>query len=132
MQWSNDQNAGFSKAKPWLAVNPNYVDINVKKALADPDSIFYTYQELITLRHENPIVVDGDFELVPDTGDAVLAYYRILDDEKWLVVANLSGEEQSFSSDMQIKENLISNYAVRNDLSQITLKPYEAFAVICK
>ncbi len=106
--------------------------VDVKKALADTNSIFYTYQELITLRHENEIVVNGDFKLVHDTGDEVLAYYRILGTEKWLVVANLSGEEQQFTSTDRIKENLLSNYAVRNDLHDITLKPYEAFAVAIK
>lgn len=132
MQWDASLNAGFSESKPWLSVNPNYKEINVEQALSDPDSIFYTYQELIKLRHKNQIVVDGDFKLVEDTADAVLAYYRILNREKWLIVANLSGKEQLFSSNEEIKENLISNYAVRNDLEHIVLKPYEAFATIVK
>lgn len=58
--------------------------------MQDPYSIFYTYQKLIKLRHEHNIVVNGDFKLMPNTGDAVLAYYRKLNDEKWLIVANLS------------------------------------------
>ncbi len=40
MQWSNEENAGFTSGKPWLKVNPNYQKINVKAALADPGSIF--------------------------------------------------------------------------------------------
>ena len=92
--------------------------------------VFYTYQKLIKLRHENDVVVNGDFELIPDTGDAVLAYYRVLGDEKWLVVANLSGREQKFNSADQIDQVLVANYDERNDLNDITLKPYEAFA--CK
>lgn len=100
--------------------------------MADPDSIFYAYQKLIKLRHENEIVVNGDFKLVRKTGNAVLAYYRILNDEKWLVVTNLSGKEQKFDSVEKIKQVLITNYGKRSNLVQITLKPYEAFAVICK
>ena len=126
MQWNDEKNAGFSEADPWLSVNPNYKDINVENALADPNSIFYTYQKLIKLRHENPIVVDGDFSLVSNTQDAVLAYYRILNDKKWLVVANLSNEEQNFVSNDQI-ETILSNYPERNNVQNITLKPYEAF-----
>mgnify|MGYP000164032665 CR=1 FL=1 len=34
------KNAGFSEVDPWLSVNPNYKDINVENALADPNSIF--------------------------------------------------------------------------------------------
>lgn len=129
MQWSDKANAGFTSGKPWLKVNPNYQKINVDAALADPDSIFYTYQKLIKLRHENPVVVDGDFELVKNTGDSVLAFWRKLGSEKWLIVANLSGKKQKFDLDSDFKEVLISNYEKRASLKNIVLNPYEAFAV---
>ncbi len=129
MQWSDKANAGFTSGKPWLKVNPNYQKINVEAALADPDSIFYTYQKLIKLRHENSVVVDGDFELVENTSDSVLAFWRKLGSEKWLVVANLSGKKQEFNLDSDFKEVLISNYEKRASLKNIVLNPYEAFAV---
>ncbi len=129
MQWSDKANAGFTSGTPWLKVNPNYQKINVEAALADPDSIFYTYQKLIKLRHENSVVVDGDFELVENTSDSVLAFWRKLGSEKWLIVANLSGEKQKFNLDNNFKEVLISNYEKQRSLKTIILKPYEAFAV---
>lgn len=129
MQWSDKANAGFTSGKPWLKVNPNYQKINVDAALADPESIFYTYQKLIKLRHENPVVVDGDFELVKNTGDSILAFWRKLGSEKWLIVANLSGKKQKFDLDSDFKEVLISNYEKRASLKNIVLNPYEAFAV---
>ena len=129
MQWNDQPNAGFTKGKPWLALNPNYKKINVEAALADPGSIFYTYQKLIKLRHENDLVVNGDFELMPKTSDSVLAYYRKLNGQRWLVVANLSGNEESFSAKDQVKENIIENYDKHQQLQDLTLKPYEAFAV---
>ncbi|MCT6807380.1 MAG: glucohydrolase, partial [Bombilactobacillus sp.] len=61
MQWSDRLQAGFTSGEPWLKVNPNYRQINVQAALADPNSIFYTYKKLIRLRHENAIVVSGSF-----------------------------------------------------------------------
>lgn len=131
MQWSDDAEAGFTTGMPWLHVNPNYVDINVKNALADHNSIFYTYQKLIKLRHKNDIVVNGDFELV-STDDNVLAYYRVLGNERWLVVANLSGKQERFTSTDEIQRILISNYDLPETLSGMTLKPYEAFAVAVK
>lgn len=129
MQWSNEESAGFTTGKPWLKLNPNYKTINVKEALEDPNSIFYTYQKLIKLRHENAVVVDGDFELVENTSDNILAFWRKLGDEKWLVVANLSGEKQNLNLDISFKKVLISNYEKRDSLKDMVLKPYEAFAV---
>lgn len=129
MQWSNGENADFTTGTPWLKLNPNYKTINVKEALEDPNSIFYTYQKLIKLRHENSVVVDGDFELVENTSDNILAFWRKLEDENWLVVANLSGEDQNLNLDIPFKEVLISNYEKRDSLKDVVLKPYEAFAV---
>lgn len=132
IQWDAEKNAGFTTGKPWLHVNPNYKQINVKEALQDPNSIFYTYQKLIKLRHKNEIVVNGDFELVPNTGDAVLAYYRKLNGEKWLVVANLSVQKEHFSSSDEVAEQIINNYSEHDNLNNLELKPYEAFAVVVK
>ena len=55
-------------------------------------------------------MVDGDFELVENTSDNILAFWRKLEDENWLVVANLSGEDQNLNLDIPFKEVLISNY----------------------
>ena len=57
MQWDDSGHAGFTTGTPWIKVNPNYKDINVKQALADPNSIFFYYQKLIRLRREKPIIV---------------------------------------------------------------------------
>ena len=53
------ENAGFTTGKPWLKVNPNYREINVKEALADADSVFYYMQRLIRMRKENKVAVSG-------------------------------------------------------------------------
>ena len=132
IQWNNAKNAGFTTGTPWLHVNPNYHQINVEAALKDPNSIFYTYQKLIKLRHNNPSVVDGDFELVKGTVEAVLAYYRKLKDTKWLIVANLSGQKQHFSSTDKVTDQIINNYTDHSNLTNLTLKPYEAFSVKVK
>ncbi len=132
IQWNNAKNAGFTTGTPWLHVNPNYHQINVEAALKDPNSIFYTYQKLIKLRHNNPIVVNGDFELVKGTVEAVLAYYRKLKDTKWLIVANLSGQKQHFSSTDKVTDQIINNYTDHSNLTNLTLKPYEAFSVKVK
>lgn len=130
MQWDERENAGFTTGTPWLHVNPNYTTINVKQNIDNPDSIFYTYQRLIQLRKDNPIVVWGEFELIENTPDDVFAYYRLYEGEKWLVAANISEQEHDFSVDEEVSEILMSNYnRTEVDVRQMTLKPYEAIAV---
>ena len=131
MQWSAASAAGFTTGTPWLALNPNYQDINVQAALADPQSIFYTYQKLIKLRHENEIITNGSFTPV-SASPSVLAYYRELAGMRWLVVANLTGSIEQFSAPDKVDQVLISNYQAPKALDNINLRPYEAFAVVVK
>ena len=131
MQWSAASAAGFTTGTPWLALNPNYQDINVQAALADPQSVFYTYQKLIKLRHENEIITNGSFTPV-SASPSVLAYYRELAGMRWLVVANLTGSIEQFSAPDKVDQVLISNYQAPKALDNINLRPYEAFAVVVK
>ena len=110
-------------------MNKNYPVINAEAALADPDSIFYTYQKLIRLRKENPIIIWGEFELV-DTVDEVISYYREYEGERWLVVANFSDAAQPFSAEDEIAEVIIQNDGNEiTSLKDIQLKPWQAFVV---
>ena len=61
MQWDDSANAGFTTGPPWISVNKNYTQINAKAALEDKDSVFYYYQELIRLRHQYEVIVEGVF-----------------------------------------------------------------------
>ncbi len=130
VQWNNHAFAGFSTVEPWIAVNDNYEKINVEQALADPDSIFYTYQKLIALRKANPIMIWGDFELV-DTQEEVFAYLRKYQGETWLVVTNFSNEAHDFKYDnAKAKEIVIENMPVQlSEYLDLTLKPWQAFVV---
>ena len=42
MQWDGKKHAGFTTGEPWIAVNPNYKEINVEHAIQDENSIFIT------------------------------------------------------------------------------------------
>ena len=96
VQWDRSPQAGFTTGTPWLAVNPNHIEINAEAALADPDSVFHHYRRLIELRHTLPVVVHGDYRLLLPDDEQVFAYVRTLDGARLLVVANLSGEPAAF------------------------------------
>ncbi len=103
MQWDDSENAGFTTGTPWLHVNPNYKEINVKEALADEDSIFYYYQKLIRLRKENEVVVYGVYNMLEEDHPDLYVYTRTLGEEKILVVCNFSDHEASFTMPEEFK-----------------------------
>ncbi|MBY3622064.1 alpha-glucosidase [Acinetobacter sp. CUI P1] len=128
MQWNASANAGFSEGEPWLKVNPIYKEINVEQALADSDSIFYYYQELIALRKKNPIMVYGDYKLLLPDHENIYAYTRTLEDEQWLILLNFSEAPQNvdLSAELSNVTNLIlGNYPDESPTREI-LRPYEA------
>ncbi|EOA6546151.1 alpha-glucosidase [Vibrio vulnificus] len=133
MQWSASQYGGFSQAKPWIEVNPNYREINVEQALADSDSIFYHYQKLIELRKQHPAIVYGDFTPLFADHDSVFAYVRSHQDEQLLVINNFSDQDISIElpDNLQNKEVncLIYNYDSLDVFGvTLSLKPYQCYA----
>ena len=128
MQWDVTDNAGFTTGQPWLAVNNNYQTINTKAALADKDSIFYTYQKLIALRKQNDWIVYGDYELL-ETSDNVFAYLRHFEGRQYLVVVNFSDETALFESQLMGGKGIIANRQIPNDLTKVLLQPWDAFAI---
>lgn len=132
MQWDDSPNAGFTTGTPWIGVNPNYKEINVKQALADKNSIFYYYQKLIRLRKMYPIIVYGDFTLLDPENEETFAYIRCYNGEKLLVVSNWTGEEVLFTmpetAEFTPRELLIANYddAAIPPGRVLVLRPWEA------
>ena len=127
--WTAEQNGGFTTGTPWLALNPNYKEMNVEEELKNPDSVFYTYQKLIQLRKEYPIVIWGDYELL-NTSPNVFAYYRTLGEERWLTVVNLSDFEEEISVDARFNKVVVTNTEDEiTDLRAYKLSPWQAFVV---
>jgi oligo-1,6-glucosidase len=92
MQWDDSAQAGFTTGTPWLAVNPNYPEINAAAQRADPDSIFHYYRQLIELRRTEPAVAEGDFTMLLPNDERVYAFTRRLGDTELLVLGNFTGE----------------------------------------
>jgi len=141
MQWSDENNAGFSSAdETWIKVNPNYKTINAEAALKDPNSIFHYYRELIQLRNEYPIIVHGAYRLLLGDSPHLYVYTRTLtySNEQLLAVVNffnqevileLTEKDKSAIIEFHTKKVLISNYEVNlneNFMKPIKMRPYEA------
>ena len=134
VQWDDSPQAGFTSGTPWIAVNPNYKEINAKAETADPDSVFHYYKKLIALRKENPIMVYGKYELLYADSEELFVYTRTLDKEKLLVVCNFCDHETAFAIPEECvgASCLIANMGNEYDKPEMTLKPYEAFVLIKK
>lgn len=132
MQWDDSTNAGFTKGTPWLAVNPNYKDINAKAEVANPSSVFHYYKKLISLRKKYEIIVYGSYELLLPDDPNLYVYTRTLGEERLLVLCNFTEEEQKFELPEEFAQNscevLISNYG-RNTGKIQSLRPYEALVL---
>ena len=147
VQWDASANAGFSPegVTTWINVNPNYPEINAEAVLADEDSIFYHYQQLVALRRGElkDLMVYASFAPVDslqvphDEDEAVYAYTRTGGadgspaNESLLVISNFTAEEQErdFAVLNEARESgarvelVSSNY---KDDAGSTLRPYEA------
>jgi len=100
MQWNESQNAGFSKAKPWLPVPASYKAHNVASEMKDPNSVLSFYRQLLALRHKEPALLEGDFQLLNENDPNVLTYVRRYKDEAILVVLNMSASNQNVGLDL--------------------------------
>lgn len=134
MQWDDSENAGFTTGTPWIMVNPNYKEINAKEQLARPDSVFHFYQKLIRLRKEREIIPYGEYELLLPEDPDLYVYTRALGEHKLLVICNFRKEEKAFTLpegfDPRKGEILIGNYPDRELQNTMTLKAYEALAIL--
>ncbi len=125
MQWDDSENAGFSDATPWLKTASSYKDVNVKKALEDPDSIFYFYQKLIRMRKEMAVIQEGIFVPLLEEHEKVFAYERKFNDESLVCINNFYAEETTADLDIEGYEVLLSNYSDAVAQNHLTLRPYE-------
>ncbi len=131
MQWSDEPNAGFTSAAPWIAVNPNYCEINAKAQTENPDSVFHYYKKLIALRRQYPVIVYGSYDLLLEENEHLFVYIRTLDSEKLLAVCSFSEQECSLHipDEFRDAECIIANMEPALQKETVTVKPYEAFVL---
>lgn len=132
MQWSKENNGGFTTGTPWIGVNPNYRDINVEDDLNNEDSVLHHYKKLIELRKKEKTFVYGDITPVLEDDREVFAYYRTYGKDKFLVICNFYGRDRIIEvPDMEKTEGnatiILSNYKDSGaDLTKLRLRPYES------
>ena len=130
MQWSSCSFGGFTKGNPWMSINPNYQSINVENQINDQNSIFNYYQKLIQIRHQNEIIVYGDFELLEKENPDLFIYKRTFENQELLVISNFSSKKHKYTiNDYSSYKILISNDT--QDLNkELIIKPYGTYVLL--
>jgi alpha-glucosidase len=137
MQWDDSANAGFTRGVPWLPIPPSYKSVNVASELKDPSSILQVYRSLLTLRHQNRALLDGDYVALNESDANVLSYLRRYKNEAVLVVLNMSSQPQDASFDLapqgfsaKSARTLLSTMTAvskENSLSHLLLEPFSVY-----
>ncbi|MFM4713340.1 alpha,alpha-phosphotrehalase [Aeromonas veronii] len=131
MQWSAAPNAGFTSGTPWLKPAANYPEINAEAALADQNSVFWHYRDLIALRKAHPIFTLGDYQELLTGHPQIWAYARRANGQTLLVVSNFYGEPVEFALPAELQSGqgrlLLGNYPDSPAQPQSgMLRPYES------
>ncbi|MBN1962683.1 MAG: maltose alpha-D-glucosyltransferase [Deltaproteobacteria bacterium] len=107
MQWSADRNAGFSRANTQRLFLPVIVDpeyqyesINVETQQGNLSSPLWWMKRLIALRKQSHAFGRGSFQILEPANHSVFAFIREYNEEKILVVANLSRYTQYVELDL--------------------------------
>jgi len=93
LQWDGSHNAGFSHARPWLPLAPDFRERNIAALRADPRSILALYRALIELRNAHAALNVGNQRVISGA-DNVLWFERSFGGETFAVVLNFADEER--------------------------------------
>jgi maltose alpha-D-glucosyltransferase/alpha-amylase len=107
MQWSSDKNAGFSRASPQALYLPiildpeyHYEAVNVEAQQHNPHSLLWWMKRILALRKQWKALGQGTIQFLRPENRKVLAFLRQHEEQRVLVVANLSRFPQPVALDM--------------------------------
>ncbi len=126
MQWDDSPHAGFSTATPWMKVNGNHSDINVKTQQKQPDSIWQTYKTLLHLRkHER--LNHGKVTFYTLDHEQAFVYCVTGKTHDYLVIANFTDKPMRYPLDSLIKDYTLYVANVKNAQAKSPrFAPFEA------
>lgn len=121
MQWNTNAYSGFTVGTPYIAVNSNFMNYNVKTLSADSNSILNLYRKLIRIRNKEEALQLGIVKNVINNFSAVHSYQRTYNNEDLVVLVNTSSE---YLTDVQFSyartDAQSGTYAVEDLMSDST------------
>jgi glycosidase len=123
LQWDNSPNAGFTTGNPWRAPYQDFADKNIAAQQEDPGSLWSNYRDFIKLRTDQKALAVGDYTLIDHQSSTLMSFLRTYQDEKILVVTNLSSNERPEVMISQVETNLpAGEYSLVNLVSPYNVK----------
>lgn len=125
VQWSDAEYSGFSTTKPWMRVNDNYKTINAAQQLQDPESVYYFWQRVISLRKEHlDIFTYGDFDLYDEDDENVFSFVKTASSgQKAFITLNFSTQLQPLTLpkelDMDTVTKVLSSQSIKNNAESL-------------
>lgn len=127
MQWSGQENGGFSTTTPWMGVNVE-TEFSVETESADDSSVLAFYQELLSLK-KTPLFTKGTVTFV-ESHDDTISYYREYKDQEAFIICNLTDNrielDQTFSDDSNWNQILGS----QENWNGKELAPYDYYCFV--
>ncbi|MFT8993459.1 alpha-glucosidase [Lentilactobacillus hilgardii] len=129
MQWNDQPNGGFSDHQPWISSNPNARYINVANEVEQTDSVLNFYRQLIHLRLKDPILLNGQYQLIETHDHQSFVYQREENHVGYLVITNLSDQPATvtISDRYQNLQLVLTNTTEKQQSSTMALKPWAAY-----
>lgn len=142
MQWNMNINAGFSEANPQqlylpLITDPvyRYESVNVATQVDNPSSLIWWIRNTLAMRKRLKVFGRGDIKFIESNNSKILAFSRTYQQQRIIVVANLSQFSQaailnlSAFKNCDITEVFSQNrfLSVKENDYPITIGPYGYF-----
>jgi alpha-glucosidase len=131
-QWDATPNAGFTRGRPWLPLDPDYYKTcNVEALRDEPGAILRLYRQLLAIRRQYAALNSGAFRMIGVQGDA-LVYERVSGTERVVVCLNFGDREQPVAFDGAVRATILASTHGKGiaPLSALVLRPHEGLAVL--
>jgi alpha-glucosidase len=128
MPWIGDnQNGGFSDAKPWLPVAVEHLNQSVGAQSKDEASMLHFYQRMIAFRQSYPALIKGTLELISQS-DGILSFVRTHEDQQVFCAFNMSASALPITlPDGTWTPDKWTPFEALETEHGVTLPPYQAY-----
>lgn len=128
MQWTVENNAGFTTGKSWLPIHDDYKNCNAEVEDTDKNSVLNYFRKLNNFREQNEILLKGDYEEFFSDDENIFAFSRTFENKKIYVLVNFTLNKISYPAEfLKNAEKVFGNYEENNkgELQELEAVVYE-------